>query len=277
MSATTPERPAGGEGDGSTEAALSPLVVLTTAELLIVESIHADELDRESGIGVEGPAVTTTAADSSGTHRPAAASAARQAELDEARRSLVGRGLITREGRLGDGGPGDLARLLLDVRLGAESLIVVERVVLREQPRPEMRLLHLIADGGVVEDVHPDGLVGMVVATDPAELLAAVLQAFLPMDAVAGSGTPRVLDASHPEQLADQLAEALVLVELSRARPQTGEVEAWVLAVGTDGCYLGARPAPGSTDTALVLRPTDPDQVRSMVRGWVGEVVRGDC
>lgn len=260
---------------------LSPQVVFTVAELLVLEAAHGDELHRSTPGGPDprwpaGDGWRPPSAAPGHSRRSPATSEAARARLEEARLSLRGRGLLTPDGELGGGGPGGLVQLLLDVRFAARAMVVAERVVLREQARPELRTLHLFPDGGVVEDQHPDGLVGMHLARRADHLVDAVTEAILPVDAVPGTGGSRVLDPTRPEVLADRLAGSLVLVDLTLHRPGREEVETWVLAVGADGCYLGPAPDRSGGDSEVTLRPVDPEQVRSIVRGWVETVLGTD-
>ncbi|OLT14932.1 hypothetical protein BJF80_11145 [Serinicoccus sp. CUA-874] len=250
-----------------------PLLVVTPEELDLLERAHAAHL----GLDPQ-PEPLTEGADLQ----------RREGARDEALRSLQGRGLLDAHGRLVEDQPlAELVLLLLDVRLGARALLVVERRLAGAEDRPDLRLLHLIEAGGVVEDQHHTGWHGLNLCLEPSELADRALAPVLPPDAVAGQGEAMVLDLGDPDAAAARL-RASVLAELTLVRPEpvagaepgpgstpeVGPEESVLLAVGEHGCHL-ARPGTG-TDGEVggpVFEPVTPGDVRDLVGGWVERVV----
>lgn len=248
-----------------------PLMAVTAAELAVLERAHLAGLraaDGDAGVGADlddTPDLVDTT----------------DSVLSEARRSLLSRGLLQPDGRLAEEtAPADLAALLLDIRLGAAALIVIERRIAGREHLPDLRILHLIPEGGVIEDVHPEGLVGLDLQVDPAELVHAALAPVLPSDAAQGRGEARFVDPQHPELFAKVLDEPGVLAELTLAAGDGQRVESYLLAVGRSGCWLSRaaeeveptgdeRPDP----QLLTFDPVSPDDVQELIARWVDGVV----
>lgn len=235
-------------GEKAHGVGLGPALVLTEEELAVLEQAHLRSLiDAEDG-------------------------APSDAGAGEARRSLVGRGLLTPHGTLPDDTDlGLLLQTMLDVRVAAEALVVVERLL--GEGRRDLRLLHLVPQGGVVEDVHPDGLHGLDLALGPADLVAAVMQMVVPDDATAGQG----LDVSvGPDELAglpELLGRPTVLAELTVLRPDEEEATGHLVALGPDGCWAGERPSGQGPPEGLRLSPVGPERVAELVQPWIHGVV----
>lgn len=241
-----------------------PLLVVTGAELAVLERAHLRGLD------------------GAGEQRSAGPDAAGDRRLAEARCSLLGRGLIDEDGYLGRSAPADLAELLLDVRLAARTMVVVERIVAGHEHRPDLRILHLVPEGGVVQDVHPHGLHGFDLHVDAQDLVRAALAPVLPSDARPGQGAVRHVDPAHPELVAAVLEQPGVLAELTLAGADGERVEAYLLAVGRAGCFLARRPQPPDTprdspppdaQPQLPFTPVSPGEVQDLITRWVQETV----
>lgn len=246
----------GGEGE-EVRLAGGPLLVFTAAELSVIEQAHLDSL-ADAGSREQGDPGGRQ--DGAGTRSGATEVLTGPGEsvLREARLSLVSRGLVGRDGRIFSGSaPADLAALLLDIRLGATALIVIERRIAGREHRPDLRIVHLIPEGGVIEDIHPDGLIGFDLDISPAELVRAALAPVLPSDARPGAGPTRQVDPQHPEQFAHALDEPGVLAELTLAAGDGERLEAYLLAVGRSGCFLSRRPA-GTGPTGASRVTADP-------------------
>lgn len=255
-----------------------PVLVVTPHELDLLEDAHA----RALGIDVDGEGLGDPAGDAVRPRRARGGSAARA----EALLSLQGRGLLDAHGALVPDSPlADLVLVMLDVRLAAEALLVVERRLAGAEDRPDLRLLHLVAAGGVVEDLHPGGWHGLDLLVDPDLLADHALAPVLHPEAVAGVGGPVRLDLADPDEAAATLG-ARVLAELTLARPDAGTEESVLLAVGASGCHVATTTAPPPTGTvgstpssdsrsrpALTFAPTTPEAVRAMVQEWVARVV----
>ncbi|ANS80695.1 hypothetical protein SGUI_3299 [Serinicoccus hydrothermalis] len=249
--------PSAGQDPRPATAGDGPLLVLTSEELDLLEAAHARHL------GLDPDTVsTTTAPGPDGTARA------------EAMRSLQGRGLLDERGLLTeDSALADLVLLLLDVRLAARALLVVERRLAGAEERPDLRLLHLLETGGVVEDLHHGGWHGLDLCLEADDLAERALAPVLPPDAVAGDGEPVVLDPADPDASAARL-RASVLAQLTLASPEAEIEESVLLAVGERGCHLARRGhGPDAEVAAAVLEPVDPDDVRDLVRGWVSQIV----
>ena len=262
-----------------------PVLVVTPAELEVLEDAHARLLDASAHEGAGDDRRGTTGRPER-ADRPVAPVAHRPGR-PEAVQSLQGRGLIDAEGALATGAPfADLVLVMLDVRVAAEALIVVERRLAGAEEHPDLRLLHLIAAGGVVEDLHPGGWHGLDLLVDPGRLAEQALAPLLPPDAAAGRGEPVVLDPEDPDAAAATLG-ARLLAELTLARPGAGTEESVLLAVGDSGCHVAWAPAasPGDPATAPAagegtasrpaptFAPTSPEALRGLVREWVSRVV----
>ncbi|MFK5583686.1 hypothetical protein [Serinicoccus sp. LYQ131] len=248
-----------------------PLLVVTGAELAVLERAHLRGLAGAGEQEAREPGDTPEA-------RP----------LAEARRSLLGRGLIDEDGHLGRSAPAALAELLLDVRLAARTLVIVERIVAGHEHRPDLRILHLVPEGGVVQDVHPQGLHGLDLHVNVDALVQAALAPVLPSDARAGQGAVRHVDPARPELVAAVLEQPGVLAELTLAGADGERVEAYLLAVGRAGCFLARRPQPPDrrppdgqspnpqppdAQPELAFAPVSPGDVQDLVTRWVQETV----
>lgn len=226
-----------------------PALVLTAEELAVLEQAHLRSLtDLVADAGLEP---TDTG-------------------LVQARRSLVGRGLLSPQGVLPeDTDLGQFLQALLDVRVATEALVVVERLL--GEGRRDLRLLHLVPQGGVVEDVHPDGLHGLDLVLDGADLLAAVVQMVVPEDATTGEGPALTVKLSDVAALPELLHAPTVLAELTVLRPE-GEETGHLVALGPRGCWAGPRP---SGEGSLRLSPVAPGWVGDLVGSWIRAVVPG--
>ncbi|WP_298888000.1 hypothetical protein [uncultured Serinicoccus sp.] len=262
-----------------------PVLVVTAVELELLEDAHDRLLDAtalDEGAARHGR-VTGSAP---GADPPATPERARPARA-EALLSLQGRGLLDADGALTTGTAfTDLVLVMLDVRLAAEALLVVERRFAGAEERPDLRLLHLIAAGGVAEDLHGGGWHGFDLLVDPGQLAEEALAPVLPPDARPGRGEPVVLDPEDPDAAADALGAGL-LAELTLARPGSGTEESVLLAVGASGCHVAWAPgtpregpptarAPDDHPAArptLTFAPTSPDALRAVVLEWVSRVV----
>lgn len=264
-------------GGAELQDAAGPLLVLTAVELEVLEAAHLQGLAEHTPAG-------------GGSSAPAGPDV--DAAWDQAIRSLAARGLLGPDGRIEERTTsGLLARTVLDVRLGSAALVVVERLLGGPDERRDLRQLHLVPPGAVVEDVHAEGLHGFDLVLDPVDLGRAVTQMVVPPDAAAGSGGPRALDPARPELLANGLGAPTVLAELSLVTPtSTGgaPADAYLLALGPGGCFAARRPRPDvpgpGTDApvpgrapgppaALTFLPVTPGWVEELARAWVGTVV----
>lgn len=268
-----------------------PLLTLTGRELEVLEAAHAQSLAAPvEADGDPGPAWV------------------------EAVRSLTARGLIDRTGRLAGTAAGLLVRTLLDVRLGAEALVVAERLLGDPEERRDLRLLHLVELGAVVEDLHAEGYHGLDLVLEPVAVVEDLVAMLVPPDAAEGpaaegapaesraaEGTPAerpaagrpagevlVLDPDTPEVLGERLGHPSVLVELTLVRSPAGLVVGGSPAAREDASATGEDPAhllalgPGGCWVAdrrpgggpLTFRAVTPGWVRETLTGWVGAVLR---
>lgn len=170
-------------------------------------------------------------------------------------------------------------------------MVVVERIVAGHEHRPDLRILHLVPEGGVVQDVHPHGLHGFDLHVDAQDLVRAALAPVLPSDARPGQGAVRHVDPAHPELVAAVLEQPGVLAELTLAGADGERVEAYLLAVGRAGCFLARRPQPPGTpldmpppdpqpdaqppdaQPQLAFTPVSPGEVQDLITRWVQETV----
>lgn len=237
------------------EEELGVLLALTSTELEVLEAAHLT--------GLAG-------------HRPSGTGAAVADGWVEAIRSLTVRGLLAHDGTIAAATPaGEVAQTLLDVRLGASTVIVVERLLGDPGHRRDLRVLHLLPVGGVLEDVHPDGVHGLDLVLDPGRLVRAVTDAILPPDVGRGPDAPPGSPGPHPvvvqqgeaELLPSLLGHPTVLAELTLVE-QGGRVEGHLLALGPAGCWAASR-----EEGPLRFVPVAVDWVGSRVTAWVEEVV----
>ena len=248
--------------------AVGPALVLTVEELTVLEQAHLRGLEAVPGdplLSADNPDVSAdnpdALADSPDVH---------DVGLLQARWSLIGRGLLSPQGLVPeDTDLGLLLQTLLDVRVAAEALVVVERLL--GEGRRDLRLLHLVPQGGVVEDVHPDGLHGLDLVLTDAGLVTAVTQMVVPADAQAGRGEEVTVEMSDFAALPDLLQRPTVLAELTMLRPE-GEETGHLVALGPRGCWAGPRL---SGQGRLRLSPVEPDWVGELVSTWVGDVALG--
>ncbi|WP_299519919.1 hypothetical protein [uncultured Serinicoccus sp.] len=262
-----------------------PVLVVTAVELELLEDAHDRSLDPATLD--EGAARLGTVTGPTPRACPPAAQERPRPARAEALLSLQGRGLLDADGALTAGTAlTDLVLVMLDVRVAAEALLVVERRLAGAEDRPDLRLLHLVAAGGVVEDLHAGGWHGLDLLVDPGQLAEEALAPVLPPDARAGRGEPVVLDPDDPDAAAAALGAGL-LAELTLARPGSGTEESVLLAVGESGCHVAWAPATpregpstaGVLDDRpaapprLTFAPTSPDALRALVREWVSRVV----
>lgn len=263
--AATDTGPGTGLGAGT---AAGPLLVLTAAELEVLEAAHAAEL---RATDTAGPGPTTDMAATATTAATARA---------EAQASLVARGVLSTDGRPWDGTTaGAVARLVLDIRLGATAMIVVERLLGGTHGGRDLRMLHLVDGGGVVEDVLGEGSGaagsrGFDLVPDPDVLVATVTQMLVPPDATAGVGEPVVLDPDTVDRFPGLVGHPTVLAELTLVRPGEEQAtappeEGHLLALGPGGCWAARR----AGDRPPLVRPVPPEHVEELVRGWVRSVV----
>ena len=268
-----------------------PFVLLTATELEVLEEAHARLLDpgRTSWVRADGGGghggVVEVAVDGD---------VADVAARTEALRSLTVRGLVGPDGVLREDDPlsAGLA-LALDVRLGSEGVVVVERTVqVAEAPvraAAVARVAHLTRFGACVEDVRDDevGEVhGLALLTGPGEVTTALTDVVVPPDAAPGAGPPRRVSPSRATELVRDLGGPTVLAEITWASvdgatgsgagdgaPTGPGVRSWLVALGPGGCFGGTRGGGGrgadAGDTGgtdeIVLDPVDP--------GWVGDLL----
>ncbi|WP_131105172.1 hypothetical protein [Ornithinimicrobium sufpigmenti] len=255
---------------------LGPALVLTAVELTVLEEAHARGLSAQaSAPGFTG---SEEVPDTGPVDAGPTGAEPNDAGWSQARWSLVARGLLTTDGGLPeDTDLGRLLQTLLDVRLAAAALVVVERLV--GDGRRDVRLLHLVPQGGVVEDVHPEGLHGLDLMLSADRLVAAVTEMLVPADARAGDGPEVTADlagaAARPGAAdASVLLPALlhhptVLAELTMVRPQH-EATGHLVALGPGGCWAGPTP---SGLGLLRLSPVGPGWVGEVATSWVQDVV----
>jgi hypothetical protein len=259
--------------------ALGPLVV-TDMELSELEGAHRRLLAGSEPVGQE-------------VEDSVPAGGAR-----EARRSLMARGLLDESGGLA--GADDISVLVttvLDVRLGADLVLVVERVEAvggagsdgdgagtahagEVSSDPEVRrgtrLVHLVASGACVEDLLPDGSHHLYLLLDRADVVAWVTAVTVPRCAVAGTGPVRAVHPDRPEEIPLMLGHPCILVELSVIVPdqevrdavdaETASPAHHLLALGRSGCWVTEVDPGRSLPETVLFRPVHP--------GWVGEWVR---
>ncbi|WP_134773679.1 hypothetical protein [Ornithinimicrobium flavum] len=266
MTGTGAPLPAAEPGAGQEEADLEPvdpgppdaapgaLLALTSTELAVLEAAHLAGLvgcRPEPGRDEEDRWV-------------------------EAIRSLTARGLLDRKGTIdGTTAAGEMAQTLLDVRLGAATMVVGERLLGDPGHRRDLRTLHLLPVGAVLEDVHPDGVHGLDLVLDPALLVRAVTDLIVPPDlgchtqVAPGAPGPRpvVVHPGEVELLPALLGHPTVLAELTLVE-QGARAEGHLVALGPAGCWAAAR-----EEDPLRFVPVAADWVRSTVTGWVERVV----
>ena len=240
------------------EEQLGALLALTGTELEVLEAAHLSGL-----IGSQPPVVGEEAA---------------EAGWVEAIRSLTARGLVTRDGRIADGTPaGQVTQTVLDVRLGAGTVVVVERLLGDPEHPRDLRLLHLLPVGAVIEDVHPDGIHGFDLLLGPDQLAGAVTDLLVPPGVDGGSpgrrrdGSvgPVVVNPEEVDLLPARLGHPTVLAELTLLR-DGDRVEGHLVALGPAGCWAAARQqGPARFD------PVTADWLRSLVSAWVEGVGGG--
>ena len=244
-----------------------PALVLTAEELAVLEAAHHRSLTALTGepvseVGVPGAEPDRPTGQIDGPGPPG------EAGLVQARCSLVARGLLSPAGQLEpDTDLGLLLQALLDVRVAAEAVVVVERLL--GDGRRDLRLLHLVPQGGVVEDVHPEGLHGLDLALRGADLLAAVTQLVVPDDATRGEGSQISVEMTDVAALPELLHRPTVLAELTMLRPAEEET-GHLVALGPRGCWAGPRP---SGRGLLRLSPVEPGWVGELAGGWIRAVV----
>lgn len=236
-------------GDAQDRVGPGPTLVLTAQELTVLEQAHAAGL---------GTALTASGEEQEEDGQPE--------QLAQARWSLTARGLLTLDGGLPEGTDlGLLVQTFLDVRAGAAALVVVERLM--GEGRRDLRLLHLLPEGGVVEDVHPEGLHGFDLALTGADLVEAVTTMVVPGEAEPGQGQD--LTVEDVSLLPVLLHHPTVLAELTVV-DETGE-RGHLAALGPGGCWAGPRP---DGPEPLRLAPVGPGWVEEVVTGWVHATVR---
>lgn len=261
-----------------------PLFVLTGTELEVLETAHLRSLTDHlpEGLGLD-PGHDPPDPDDIG------------AAWVEAIGSLTARGLLDHDGELSGTAAGLLVRTLLDVRLGATALVVVERLLGGPEQRRDLRLLHLVELGAVVEDLPAEGHHGLDLVLDPDLLVEDLVGLLVPPDASRGDreGSSLELDPQAPELMGERLGHPTVLVELTLVRPgaavtdPTRPEEAHLVALGPSGCWAARReqaPGPGGDQSPagqqsprggpLTFRAVGPDWVRSTVTAWVGAVLQ---
>ncbi|QFG68944.1 hypothetical protein [Ornithinimicrobium pratense] len=271
----------GVEGEQQHHRPFGPALVLTAEELAVLEEAHTrglaalpgqpelsgqPELAESQETQLDQVATRTGAADRSSP------GLVRDAGSAQARWSLIARGLLTPDGQLPeDTDVGLLLQTLLDVRLAAEALVVVERLL--GEGRRDVRLLHLVPQGGVVEDVHPEGLHGLDLGLDVRGLVTSVTEMVVPADARGGDGPEVTADLEDVAGVSSLLPTLLhrptVLAELTMARPQQ-EATGHLVALGPRGCWAGPTPA---GQGLLRLSPVEPGWVGELVTSWVQGVV----
>ncbi|GGK62338.1 hypothetical protein [Ornithinimicrobium pekingense] len=267
--------------------ALGPVVV-TQTELTLLEAAHRRLLGEDPDVAA-GPAhVDAAVVDAD----PAAgAGAAREARL-----SLVARGLLDRAGDLlEDDEAALLVTTLLDLRLAADRVLVVDRVVAGAGPAAGAgdddgdhvpgpgprhshgtRLVHVLGDGACVEDLLPDGARHLYLLLDAEEVVPWVTDVTVPPDAAPATGPPRAVRPDRPEEIAEVLGRPTVLAELSVLTPGDGAPAAWtgqeapptraLLALGPAGCWVTEVRRGEDLPGHVLFRPVHP--------GWVEEWVR---
>lgn len=236
---------------------VGPALVLTAEELVALEEAHTRGLTALPG----QPGVGELWEDREG------------GVVAQARCSLTARGLLAPDGRLpGESDLGQLLQTLLDVRLAAEALVVVERLL--GEGRRDVRLLHLVPQGGVVEDLHPEGLHGLDLVLSVVDLVASVTEMVVPGDARGCDGPEITAELGLGDGLSSLptlLRQPTVLAELTLARPRQ-EATGHLLALGPRGCWAGPTPA---GQGLLRLSPVEPGWVGELLTSWVQDVVGG--
>ncbi len=259
------------------EVVLGP-VVLTDVELAVLEAAHRRLLGQpEHGAPPEEQAGTA------GAER-------------EARRSLVARGLLGEDGELPE--DDDVALLLgtvLDVRLAAERVLVVERILTGAgsgqggslgsgrrggsddlRVRRGTRLVHLVRSGACVEDLLVNGSHHLYLLLERDEVVPWVTRVTVPPDAVAATGPTLAVHPGRPDEIPKVLGHPTVLVELSVLAPTAEASDAvrrrsaarphHLLALGPSGCWVCEVDPRTPLPESVVFTPVHP--------GWVGEWVR---
>lgn len=265
-------------GTEQESVSLGPVVV-TDLELAVLEEEHL----RSLGERPEGP----------GSDEPASDDPAEQAARDEARRSLVARGLLDADGRLGeDDDVGVLLTTLLDVRLGADVVLVAECTTVGPPGRRSTRLVHVLGDAACVEDLGDEGSHHLALVLDRAEVDAWVAAGVVPDDAAPVTGPDRVVRATG-EDLPTALGHPTVLAELAELRhgpeddhdgdhdgdhDDEGEdagAPHHLVALGPRGCWVAlvhpGRPLPRQ----MIFDAVDPGWVRRWARSAIAGSVRG--
>lgn len=267
---------------GRGRGAGDPLLCVTATELEVLEAAHLH--------GLAG-------------HRPAAVREGADPEPAwmEAIASLTARGLLDGRGLLHEGtAAGQAAQTMLDVRLAASAVVVVERLVEAGGARRDLRLLHLLPLGAVVEDVHAEGLHGLDLALDARPLVDGTLAMLVPDGLVpdvpveaGAAGQPGAVglaaeavppaqtvevdlgDPDGPARLPGLLGHPTVLAELSLAPAPAGEpggpppaTTGHLVAIGPAGCWVAAR-----ADGLLRFRRVPVAWVRETLQTWVATVL----
>lgn len=191
----------------------------------------------------------------------------RHIAIRAARRSLEARGLVVTPGSGGlseDGGRATFGAAvgvlgsMLQLRAAAPVVLVLHRLLGAapgQQESSAVRYLHVVGQTGVVEDVSPDGIHHLGLATsDSWEQV--VTEFVVPPDAWGDpAGEPLVgHDPAAADTLLDALGHPTVLLDLALASAAPDDPDPWLLALGPHGCWC-------SRDQGRRYVPQDPAQL----------------
>lgn len=215
------------------------------------------------------------------------------ARLEEARSSLIARGLLELDGSSRPTGEhGHLLQVALDLRLcGASEVITLRRIT---GPPADAtvedvaghqditRLMHLTPFGAGVEDVHGD-FHHLSLALDTESQVEAVTTFLLPHDAVDGTGAGVQSPTTGPGETVGEVEHMLtllhhptVLAEISRLVAHGEDYrlqESHLLALGPGGCFLRSRDLQSAaTAHGTLFAPVSTGWVTTWIEELVAEV-----
>lgn len=208
----------------------------------------------------------------------------------QARLSLMSRGLLDADGELMAAGVvGQALCLMLDIRVGVPSVLVVDRVLgaapggaqdgEREgaqdgaQESRSTRVLHVMDIGACVEDIDPLGLHQLTLLPGPEDHVEALTGFLLPPDAAAAEGPPVDGSGHEAHELLQRLGRPTVIGEAFVLRRGSDDADSQVdsahlVSAGPGGCFVGERRSP-DPHALPCFEPVSPEQITA----WAEEMI----